>query len=172
MPCGLLLRVLADFLAHTVPNLHQLALPLIRIGVREQGIAVLRINVPQHGTPQVRDVVHFEQPVPAAHPGPGGGVQDQHLVLGPGRLRVGYLAALDVLERHLLAVLADPVIAAVFFVREECGGGVFPETGGDGEATRSGPNDEDIVNVLFFTYLFGIHVCDMDKRVRQKSSSF
>jgi hypothetical protein len=98
--------------------------------MREQRIPIERINMPEHRTSQMRDIIHLEQPVPAAHPCIAICIKNQHFILRFCSVlgRRDFTAA-DVLQGHFVAVLGYPVEATVFFVGEECGGGVFVETG-------------------------------------------
>lgn len=95
--------------------------------MRQQRITIKRINMPKHRTPQVGDIIHLEQSIPAAHPRVAISVKHKHSILGFLSASLGgtCLSAADVLEGHLVAVLGDPVEATVFFVGEEGGGGVF-----------------------------------------------
>lgn len=119
-----------NLLAHTIPNLNQFIRSIISIRMRQQRIPIKRINMPEHRTPQMRDIVHLEQPIPAAHPGIAICIENQHFILRFCSV-LGWrdFTAADVLEGHFVAVLGDPVEATVFFVGEERGGGVFVQTG-------------------------------------------
>jgi hypothetical protein len=123
--------MLANLLAHTIPNLNKFILSIIRISMRQQRITIKRINVPKHRTPQVRDIIHLEQPIPTTHPRIAISVKHKHFILWfllSAGLGGRCLSAADVLKRHLVAVLGDPVEATVFFVGEESGGSVFVQT--------------------------------------------
>lgn len=143
--------MLANLLTNAMANLNQLVLTAVHIRMRKQSIPILRINMPKHGTPQMRNVIHLEQPLPPSHPVAVISVEHEHAVLGLtlGFAAVCYFAAARVLEGHFVAVFAYPVEAAVFFVGEEGGWGVFTETGGYGEAAGAGAYDEDIIDIFF-----------------------
>jgi hypothetical protein len=71
---------------------------------------------------------------------------------------LGYLAALYMLEADLISVFPNPMVTAVFFVREESGWGMFAESRSGGKAARTSADDDDIVHLFFFlkhTHFFG-----------------
>ena len=74
----LLVGMLAKLFAHTISNLDKFILSFVVVGMCKEGIPVQWINVPEHGAPQMADVVRLEQPLPPTEPLVILGVQDEH----------------------------------------------------------------------------------------------
>lgn len=100
----------------------------------------------------MRNVICFEKMIPAAEPLVVRGVHDKHLVFRPASRVAGlrYLAALYMLEADLLSVFPNPMITAMFFVREKSRWSMFAESRSRGKATRASADDYDIVHLFFF----------------------
>lgn len=55
-----LLHVLADLFPNTMLNLQQLLLPPLFVCLRQEAVAVIGVDVPEHGTAQMLDVERLE----------------------------------------------------------------------------------------------------------------
>lgn len=152
--------MLANLLAHTALDLNQLSLSSMKVRMSQKSIAILRITMPQHQTPQMRNIISLEESVPTTHPSAGVAIQHHSLVLWSRALCRSDLAALDMFEGHLAAVFSNELVPSMFFICEECGGSVFSKAGCNGEATGTSSNDENIVDLFIHFEMFqSRHLC-------------
>lgn len=124
--------MLADFFSDTVVNLEQLILPVLRIGVPKESIAVNWANVPEHGTSEIFDVVALEQLVPAATPVVMGGIERRDIEILCVACRWA-AAACDptvshLLQRHGSSIAMQKPVSPVLFVCENSTWSLFAES--------------------------------------------
>lgn len=137
----------ADLFADTLPDLHKLVLPVLFVSICQQTVPVSGVDMEEHGTPQVCDLERLEQLVPPAQPLVAGCVKHQSRVSSSkSGSSLRDLAILPVLDAHPCSMLANPMIALMLFVSEDCRGSVLAETSSNCEAARASPYDDHVVD--------------------------